>query len=236
MGLPLLGALVVLGAGALPARGARPQLAAPFAFGFLGTGMVVTGMVGGLVYPIADLGLIGTVFEEASTVYVVYGAILASLGAVAHWAPKWWGRRLPDAPLLGLAALGVVATVLASLPYYVAGFADQPAGAAEFDYGGPAGLWNGAVLAGHALMFLTVAAFAGLLLRSAADREASVADDPWGGHTLEWATSSPAPEHNFTDTHAVSSPEPLLDVQAAPEHVSGDDAEGAARDGAEGRA
>ena len=24
-------------------------------------------------------------------------------------------------------------------------------------------------------------------------------DDPWGGHTLEWATSSPPPRHNFDD-------------------------------------
>jgi len=22
-------------------------------------------------------------------------------------------------------------------------------------------------------------------------------DDPWGGHTLEWATTSPPPPHNF---------------------------------------
>ena len=45
--------------------------------------------------------------------------------------PKWTGRTVPDKPALGLALLGVLATVLASLPYYIAGFADQPAASGD---------------------------------------------------------------------------------------------------------
>jgi heme/copper-type cytochrome/quinol oxidase subunit 1 len=77
-------------------------------------------------------------------------------------------------------------------------------------------LWNVAVLAGHTLMFVTVAAFASLAVKTfTGDGESSV-DDPWEAHTLEWATSSPAPVQNFADVHTVASPEPLLDLHAGP--------------------
>ena len=81
--------------------------------------------------PITDLGLQGTVFEEGVFVYVAYGTALAAMGAVCYWLPKWTGRAIPDKPALGLATLGMLATVLASLPYYVAGFADQPAASGD---------------------------------------------------------------------------------------------------------
>jgi len=223
LGLPLLGALTVLGAGGLTAAAAaaakvRPRISGPFVMSFLGAGMVVTGMVGGLVYPIGIFGLSGTVFEEACLVYVVYGTVLAGMGAVAYWSPKWWGRLIPDKQVLGLGALGMIATVLASLPYVVAGFADQPAGAVEFDYEGPKVLWNLAVTAGHALMAVVVLGFVGLVAKTAAGRGGDEApDDPWGGQTLEWATASPAPRDNFAVVGSVMSPEPLIDSTAEPD-------------------
>ncbi len=119
---------------------------------------------------------------------------------------------LPDKQVLPLAALGFIATVLAALPYLIAGFAKQPANAGEFDYSGPQNLWNGLSAAGHVLMFVTVLAFAGLALRSFT-KGAHAGDDPWDGQTLEWATSSPAPVANFADVHTVASAEPLLDLK-----------------------
>jgi cytochrome c oxidase subunit 1/cytochrome c oxidase subunit I+III len=35
--------------------------------------------------------------------------------------------------------------------------------------------------------------------------------DPWGGETLEWATSSPPPPYNFLEIPTVRSAEPLWD-------------------------
>ena len=40
--------------------------------------------------------------------------------------------------------------------------------------------------------------------------------NPWDGHTLEWATTSPAPTYNFEEIPTVASAEPLLDLAAAP--------------------
>ena len=42
-------------------------------------------------------------------------------------------------------------------------------------------------------------------------------DDPWGGYSLEWATSSPPPEHNFHSLPPIRSERPVFDArQAAP--------------------
>jgi cytochrome o ubiquinol oxidase subunit 1 len=220
VGLPLLGVLMVFALGGLAARSGRPRLTGPFLLSFFGLGMLLVGSVGTAAYQIVDLELIGTVFEEGALVYVVYGGLLAALGGLAHWAPKLWGRTLPNGPVIGLALLGVLGTILASLPHYVAGFLDQPAGAAVYDDFDAAPLLNGLVLAGHGLVALTVLGVLALALATFTGSGDAAGDDPWDGHTLEWATSSPAPVDNFADVPSVRSPEPLLDLKPA----SGSDA------------
>jgi heme/copper-type cytochrome/quinol oxidase subunit 1 len=210
--LPVLGGFIVLALGALALRSGRPRVIAPLVFGLLGALMVFVGIAASAVYYVGDAQLAGTVFEEGTWLYVVYGAVLSAMGAITYWGPKLWGRRILDKQVVPLAALGFIATVLASLPYLIAGFAKQPANASEFDYSGPQNLWNGVAAAGHVLMFVTVLTFLALAVRSFW-KGAAAGDDPWDGQTLEWATSSPAPHANFADVHAVSSPEPLLDLK-----------------------
>jgi heme/copper-type cytochrome/quinol oxidase subunit 1 len=60
------------------------------------------------------------------------------------------------------------------------------------------------------LMVIVALGFVGLLLRPSRD---AAGDDPWGGQTLEWLTTSPAPPHNFNEVPTVMSPEPVLDVR-----------------------
>jgi heme/copper-type cytochrome/quinol oxidase subunit 1 len=209
--LPLLGALVVL---AVMLRGAagRPRPLAALVLSFFGAGMVFVGLLGNALSHVGDAQLHGTVFEEGAWIYVMYGTVLGAMGGVVHWGPKLWGRRIADAKVLPLALLGVLATILASLPYYIAGFADQPAGSVTFDYSGPQDLWNVLVTAGHGLMLLTVLAFIGLARSSFRSGE-HAGDDPFDGQTLEWATSSPPPLDNFAALHIVASAEPLLDLK-----------------------
>ena len=215
--LPLLGVLIVMAVGALAARptgaSTMPRITAPFVFSFLGLALVLVGMLGGALIPIVDLQLQGTVFEEGSLVAVVYGTVLAGLGALAYWTPKLTGRQIPDKPAIGLALLGFLAGLLASLPYDVAGFADQPAAAGIYDYSGPAELWNALVAIGHGLMGVVLLGFAALAAKAVAGGE-RVSDDPWKGQTLEWTTTSPAPLDNFVEVPTVMSPEPQLDLHA----------------------
>jgi cytochrome c oxidase subunit 1 len=46
---------------------------------------------------------------------------------------------------------------------------------------------------------------------------APAGDDPWGGYTLEWATSSPPPHHNFTRLPRIRSERPVFDEKHAEE-------------------
>jgi heme/copper-type cytochrome/quinol oxidase subunit 1 len=187
-----------------------PNVGAGFIFAFFGYGMIMVGMVGAALEPIIDLALINTVFGEATLVYVVYGTVLGVMGGIVHWAPKLWGRELDLKKVAPLALLGVLGTVLASFPHYIAGFLDQPAGLGYTD--GDLQIWNILVLVGHALMVLTTLAFIGLLVTTMlGGDDAPAGDDPFDGQTIEWATTSPAPRDNFVDVPMVTSAEPLLD-------------------------
>lgn len=218
--LPILGAGMLFLMAALlakPARDAagdtiRPKLTAGFAFAFFGFGMVFVGMVGAALEPIEDLGLEGTVFGEASLIYVAYGTVLGVMGGIAHWAPKLWGRNLGLSAALP-ALVGVGGVVLASFPHYIAGFLDQPGGLAYED--GDLQIWNILVLVGHALMALSVLLFVAMLVKAVFGSTGDAIDDPYDGHTIEWATTSPAPANNFVDVPTITSAEPMLDLKTA---------------------
>lgn len=203
--LPLLGLTIVLLMTlflAKPVKGARPNVTPALAFGLLGLGMVMVGMIGTALFAIEDLGLQGTVFAEGALIYVVYGTVLAALGGMTYWAPKLWGVNLPATKVLPIAGLGVLATVLASLPSYVAGFDE------------PRDVYAILVLVGHVLMALTVLGFIGLLVTSVRSSEGDTEADPYDGQTLEWAAASPAPANNFVDIPTVMSAEPLVDSKS----------------------
>lgn len=225
-GLPLLGMLITLGLGLLTAQqgftNGRPSISAALVFSMIGFDLIAGGVTANFLYGITDLELIGTSFEEGATLLVVYGSVLAVMGGLAFWAPKLWGRVLPDKQVIPLALLGSLGAALAALPLIIAGFFDQAGGVpandadvaallATGDVDGGA-LWNTLSLVGHGLMALTVLAFVGLMLKTFTGAGESAPDNPYGGHTAEWGTSSPAPAHNFEHVVTVASAEPQFDT------------------------
>jgi heme/copper-type cytochrome/quinol oxidase subunit 1 len=223
-GLPLLGALMVLGLAALAAKNGhgRPNISAPFVFSFCGLGIIFVGLLGDFVMSVTDLDLLGTTFEEGVTLYVVYGTALSVLGGIAFWAPKLWGRTMSDTLLMPLALMGVVGTILAALPLYAGGFAGQSGGIPANDADVAAmlsldgvdggGIWVILSLVGHALVALTVLAFVGLMLKTFTGNGDDAADNPYGGQTIEWSTSSPAPADNYEHVATVASATPQFDL------------------------
>ena len=72
-------------------------------------------------------------------------------------------------------------------------------------------IWTILSLAGHGLFALTIVAFAGLMLKTFTGDGEEVAENPYGGQTVEWGTSSPAPAHNYDHVVTVASPSPEFD-------------------------
>jgi heme/copper-type cytochrome/quinol oxidase subunit 1 len=54
-------------------------------------------------------------------------------------------------------------------------------------------------------------------------------DNPWDAHTLEWGTSSPVPADNYAVAPTVMSPEPVLDLRAAPDFATAAQVSGGAQ-------
>ncbi len=185
--------------------------------GVLGAAASVLGGVGGTKLP-------GTTFEEGTLFALTAAGLLGGLATLVHWAPKFTGRTVPTKPLLPIALLGLAGGALGALGPMIAGFAEQPSGIFPAVEGGsdsivnftavdgPSELWNSIALAGAAALLLAVLAAVAVLLRACAKGDVA-GDDPYGGLTLEWATTSPAPVDNFADVHIVRSAEPLLDLK-----------------------
>jgi cytochrome c oxidase subunit 1 len=133
--------------------------------------------------------------------------LVLAIGAAHHWAPKLVGRRLSTglgALELVLVLLGVLVMGLAS---YLLGYDGAPWHVA--DLAGKDSWTNLERLAaaGGALLTAGVVLFALNLLTGG--RGKPVEDNPFGGVTLEWATTSPPPPYNFDQVSPVRSETPL---------------------------
>jgi heme/copper-type cytochrome/quinol oxidase subunit 1 len=135
--------------------------------------------------------------------------------ALYYWAPKLWGRHL-NAGVGGLQLLAVVGGVdLAFVPLLVVGAQGMHRRAAVYstESWGPANLVStiGAYLLAAGVLLLVLNVVVSVVLR----RGRPATDDPWEGDTLEWATTSPPPPHNFDVLPDVRSARPLHDLRVA---------------------
>ena len=225
-GLPVLGLLMVMALGGLTAKSGlangRPRVTAAFLFANLGVAMILLGAIANAVQAITNLELVGTVFEEGATLFVVYGAAMAVFGGVLFWAPKLWGRVVPELHSMPLVLLALGGTVLAAGSLIIAGFLDQAGGLPvndadvaamlSLDYVSSGELWNWLSLIGHGLMALATLAFVGLMFKVFTGAGETAETNPYGGHTIEWSTTSPAPPDNYEFVPTVASPSPVFDM------------------------
>ena len=201
-------------------RNGRPVFKAPLLFAFGTVLLLLLGAIAGALRVIEPLHLGGTTWETGQTHLLVLGAgTLGGLGALWYWAPKLFGVELSEgaAVLAFLVTLG--GSLLLAVPELVNGLVnDLRVGTTSFtDHESSIKALNGVSAAGAVLLTLGALIVVLTLLASARRRSAaSVADDPWGGHTLEWTTASPPVPANFTAPVApVLSATPLLDEVTA---------------------
>ncbi|HEV8699436.1 MAG TPA: cytochrome c oxidase subunit I [Candidatus Limnocylindrales bacterium] len=169
----------------------------------------ITGVI--LASPALDFHLQDTYFVVAhfhNT--LIGGTVFAIFAATYYWFPKITGRRLSE-PLGRLhLALWVVGFTLTFLPQYQLGLLGMPRRIA--DYSAANGWIELNVLStlGSLILGLGVIPFL-LAVGGALRRPPDAPADPWGGFTLEWATTSPPPPHNFASLPPIRSARPVFD-------------------------
>jgi cytochrome c oxidase subunit 1 len=208
-GIEYLGLLATMVTGVVALR--VPML---FAIGF-----VVQFAVGGLTgiisaSPVLDYHLHDTYFIVAHFHYTLFaGSLFAFFAGVYYWFPKVTGRLLSETLGRWHFALLVLGTNLTFFPMFVLGYDGMPRRVADYHAAdGFTGL-NQLATAGSGVIALAMLVLAWNLWRSARTGEPA-GDDPWGGFTLEWATSSPPPRYNHARLPPIRSEAPLLDLRA----------------------
>ncbi len=211
--------------------GGRVQLDSPmlFAIGFLLVflGGGVTGIF--LASPPVDFAMHDTYFVIGHFHEVVFALVLAAFAGIHYWFPKVTGRmlreRLAKATFWFMFA-GAWGTVI---PMYLLGMRGMPRRIAEYAATNGWTTLNRVATFSSYLFSIAVLIFVVNVVVSLM-RPVLAGDNPWDGHTLEWATSSPPPHHNFYWIPPVRSERPLWDSNH-PEHIGAHDHAGSIEGG-----
>ncbi|PTQ62898.1 cytochrome bo3 quinol oxidase subunit 1 apoprotein [Sphingomonas sp. PP-CE-3G-477] len=171
---------------------------------------MVTFTIGGmtgvlLAVPPADFVLHNSLFLVAHFHNVIIGGTLFGMFAgINYWFPKAFGFKLDKKWGTVSFWCWVVGFYFAFMPLYVLGLMGVTRRMRYFDDPNLQ-IWFVIAAFGAALIAAGIGAFLLQIFVSIRNRKA-LADhsgDPWGGRTLEWATSSPPPEYNFAFTPIV---------------------------------
>ncbi|MFF8799778.1 MULTISPECIES: cytochrome o ubiquinol oxidase subunit I [unclassified Methylobacterium] len=171
---------------------------------------MVTFTIGGmtgvlLAVPPADFVLHNSLFLIAHFHNVIIGGVLFGMFAgVNYWFPKAFGFKLDE--FWGKVSFWfwTIGFYVAFMPLYVLGLMGVTRRVQHFE---DTSLqpWFVVAALGAGLIALGIGAMIVQFAVSIKNREAlrDVTGDPWGGRTLEWATSSPPPDYNFAFTPVV---------------------------------
>jgi len=175
-----------------------------YAFGFIGL-FTIGGLTGLFLSALGtDVHLTDTYFVVAHFHYImVGGAIMGYLGGLHYWWPKISGRMYPE----GWSKLGVLIVFvgfnLTFFPQFLLGYLGMPrryhAYPDEFQVLNVMSSAGATILAaGYILPMIYLVWSMRYGPRASAN--------PWNATGLEWTTSSPPPQHNFTEQPVVTGP------------------------------
>lgn len=183
-----------------------------FALGFLLQFLIggLTGVI--LASPPLDYHVHDSYFVVGHFHYTAFaGALFGLFAAVYYWFPKAAGFRLSERFGKVHFWLLVAGTNLTFFPMLILGYQGMPRRIADYtSESGFQGL-NIVATVGGFLIAVAICTWLANIAVSYRRREPA-GDDPWGGQTLEWWTSSPPPRHNFTSLPPIRSYAPLLDL------------------------
>jgi cytochrome c oxidase subunit I len=205
-----------------------------FALGFLATFLFggLTGVI--LASPPLDWHVTDSYFVVAHFHYVLFGTVVfATFGGFYFWWPKWTGRMLDERLGKWHFWLTFAGFHITFLVQHWLGMQGMPRRYADYLPEDGFTLGNQVSTVGAFLLGISVAVLIWNVMVTFRQPLELLPDDPWGtGRSLEWATTCPAPRHNFYELPRIRSESPAFDLHhpeaaVAEAHVPADDETGA---------
>ena len=197
-----------------------------YAVGFIA--LFTIGGISGVMHasPAVDTQHQDSYFVVAHIHYVLFGgAIMGIFSGIYYWFPKMTGRFLDET--LGKVSFWVmfIGMNMTFFPMHFLGISGMPRRIYTYESGLGWDTWNLVATIGAYIMAFGVLLFVINFFKSMRQPQ-TAPDNPWGGSTLEWATSSPPPEHNFDVIPEVRDRDPLwynrdhgIELPPKPEHM-----------------
>jgi cytochrome c oxidase subunit 1 len=182
-------------------------------------GFMVTFLLGGLTgvllaSPPIDFHVNDSYFVVAHFHYVVFGTVVfAAYAGIYFWFPKMCGRMMDER--LGklqfwLTFIGFHTTFLVQ---HWLGNEGMPRRYVDYLPTDTFTALNVVSTIGAFILGASVLPFLYNVVRSWKYGQLALRDDPWGhGNSLEWATSSPPPRHNFVEIPKIRSERPAFEA------------------------
>ncbi|MCC6237505.1 MAG: cytochrome c oxidase subunit I [Dehalococcoidia bacterium] len=139
---------------------------------------------------------------------LVTGALIGVFSGLFYWFPKMFGRMLDEGLGKWQFWLFFIGVNLAFFPMHFLGLAGMPRRIYTYDAGLGWDFWNMVSTIGAYVIGVSVLVFIWNFFKTMS-KPMDQPNNPWGAPTLEWATSSPPPEHDFDVVPVVRARDPL---------------------------
>jgi cytochrome c oxidase subunit 1 len=180
-----------------------------FSVGFIS--MFLLGGLSGIMHAVVpvDTQQQDTYFIVAHLHYVLFGgSVFGILAGTYYWFPKMTGRMLDERIGKLHFWLTLIGFNVTFMPMHILGVLGMPRRIYTYPEDMGWGTLNFIVTMGSLVLAISILVFLFNVIKSLRNGERA-GDNPWGGATLEWSTSSPPAPYNFAVIPTVTSREPL---------------------------
>ena len=192
-----------------------------FALGFVA--MFLIGGIDGvwMASPAMDFAIHDTYWVVAHIHYVLFGGtVFGIMAGMYYWFPKMFGRMLSRRLGKWHFWLQFIGFNLTFFPMHFLGLWGMPRRIADYPPDKGWNTLNGLATLGSYVIGIAMILFLVNVITTLRKPRVAVAD-PWAGNTLEWATTSPPPPHNFDRLPEIRSVRPVYDTRMATAGAAG---------------